>query len=276
MNRASNYILLFITSALLISSCKISKHAIRKKAIADSSALVHKQFLLDSMANQALLEKYKPIWESRNDFETFSCKTKMRYDGKNEKQTFSASIRIIKDQQIWVHISALDIFNVARVLITPDTLKMLLYTKNEAYILPYAELNNYIPVSLDFKDLQNLLIGNPLENNKLEYIATETENTLTLQSILNSFSQSTTYNKQDSLIKTIGLQSKLENGPSCIVQFFNYNKENYNRFANVKTFTINNKGDNYFIDMQIQKFTLNEKVEMPFTIPKNFILKINP
>lgn len=276
MNRASNYILLFITSALLISSCKISKHAIRKKAIADSSALVHKQFLLDSMANQALLEKYKPIWEYRNDFETFSCKTKMRYDGKNEKQTFSASIRIIKDQQIWVHISALDIFNVARVLITPDTLKMLLYTKNEAYILPYAELNNYIPVSLDFKDLQNLLIGNPLENNKLEFIATETENTLTLQSILNSFSQSTTYNKQDSLIKTIGLQSKLENGPSCIVQFFNYNKENYNRFANVKTFTINNKGDNYFIDMQIQKFTLNEKVEMPFTIPKNFILKINP
>ena len=276
MNRASNYILLFITSALLISSCKISKHAIRKKAIADSSALVHKQFLLDSMANQALLEKYKPIWESRNDFETFSCKTKMRYDGKNEKQTFSASIRIIKDQQIWVHISALDIFNVARVLITPDTLKMLLYTKNEAYILPYAELNNYIPVSLDFKDLQNLLIGNPLENNKLEFIATETGNTLTLQSILNSFSQSTTYNKQDSLIKTIGLQSKLENGPSCIVQFFNYNKENYNRFANVKTFTINNKGDNYFIDMQIQKFTLNEKVEMPFTIPKNFILKINP
>ena len=78
------------------------------------------------------------------------------------------------------------------------------------------------------------------------------------------------------MIKTIGLQSKLENGPSCIVQFFNYNKENYNRFANVKTFTINNKGDNYFIDMQIQKFTLNEKVEMPFTIPKNFILKINP
>ena len=276
MNRASNYILLFITSELLISSCKISKHAIRKKAIADSSALVHKQFLLDSMANQALIEKYKPIWEYRNDFETFSCKTKMRYDGKNEKQTFSASIRIIKDQQIWVHISALDIFNVARVLITPDTLKMLLYTKNEAYILPYAELNNYIPVSLDFKDLQNLLIGNPLENNKLEFIATETENTLTLQSILNSFSQSTTYNKQDSLIKTIGLQSKLENGPSCIVQFFNYNKENYNRFANVKTFTINNKGDNYFIDMQIQKFTLNEKVEMPFTIPKNFILKINP
>jgi hypothetical protein len=200
----------------------------------------------------------------------------MRYDGKNEKQTFSASIRIVKDQQIWVHISALDIFNVARVVITPDTLKMLLYTKNEAYILPYAELSNYLPVTLDFKDLQNLLVGNPLENSTNSYNATETENTLTLQSILNSFSQSTTYNKQDSLIKTIGLQSTLENGPSCIVQFFNYNKENYNRFANVKTFTINNKGDNYFIDMQIQKFSFNEKVEMPFTIPKNFILKINP
>ncbi len=276
MNKVSAYIFLFITSALLISSCKISKHAIRKKAIVDSSALVHKQFLLDSMANQALVDQYKPIWEPRNDFETFNCKTKMRYDGKNEKQTFSASIRIVKDKQIWVHISALDIFNVARVLITPDTLKMLLYTKNEAYILPYLELNNYIPVSLGFKDLQNLLIGNPLENISNTYNATETDNTLTLQSVLSAFSQSTTYNKQDSLIKSIGLQSIEENGPSCVVQFFDYNKENYNRFANVKTFNINNKGDNYFIDMQIQKFSFNEKVEMPFTIPKNFILKINP
>ena len=70
MNKVSAYIFLFITSALLISSCKISKHAIRKKAIVDSSALVHKQFLLDSMANQAIVDHYKPIWEPRNDFET--------------------------------------------------------------------------------------------------------------------------------------------------------------------------------------------------------------
>lgn len=276
MNKVTNYILLLITSTFIISSCKISKHAIRKKTAVDSSALVHQKFLLDSLANQALIEQYKPIWEPRNDFETFSCKTKMRYDGKNEKQTFSASIRIVKDQQIWVHISALDIFNVARVVITPDTLKMLLYTKNEAYILPYAELSNYLPVTLDFKDLQNLLVGNPLENSTNAYNATETESTLTLQSVLKSFLQSTTYNKQDSLIKSIGLQSSDENGPSCIVQFFNYNKENFNRFANVKTFNINNKGDNYFIDMQIQKFSFNEKLEMPFSIPKSFILKNNP
>jgi hypothetical protein len=228
------------------------------------------------MANQALLDQYKAIWNPRIDFETFTCKAKMRYDGKNEKQTFSASIRIIKDQQIWVHISALDIFNVARVLITPDTLKMLLYTKNEAYTLPYSELNNYIPVSLKFKDLQDLLIGNPLESNQATYSASENESTFTLQNLLSTFSQSIAYNKQDSLIKTIGLQSIDENGPSCIVQFFNYNKENFNRFANVKTFNINNKGENYFIDMQIQKFSFNEKVEMPFTIPKSFLLKNNP
>ena len=276
MNKIISFFIVFLSSILILSSCKISKHAIRKKTVVDSSAIVHQKFVLDSMANQALLDQYKAIWNPRIDFETFTCKAKMRYDGKNEKQTFSASIRIIKDQQIWVHISALDIFNVARVLITPDTLKMLLYTKNEAYILPYSELNNYIPVSLNFKDLQDLLIGNPLESNQATYSASENESTFTLQNLLSTFSQSIAYNKQDSLIKTIGLQSIDENGPSCVVQFFNYNKENFNRFANVKTFNINNKGENYFIDMQIQKFTFNEKVEMPFTIPKSFILKSNP
>jgi hypothetical protein len=276
MNKIISFIILLLSSILILSSCKISKHAIRKKTAVDSSAIVHQKFVLDSMANQALLDQYKEIWNPRIDFETFTCKAKMRYDGKNEKQTFSASIRIVKDQQIWVHISALDIFNVARVLITPDTLKILLYTKNEAYILPYSELNNYIPVSLNFKDLQDLLIGNPLENNQTTYNASENESTLTLQNLLSTFSQSIAYNKQDSLIKTIGLQSIDENGPSCIVQFFNYNKENFNRFANVKTFNIINKGDNYFIDMQIQKFAFNEKIEMPFTIPKSFILKSNP
>lgn len=276
MNKITSFFIVLLSSILILSSCKISKHAIRKKSIVDSSAIVHQKFVLDSMANQALLDQYKAIWNPRIDFETFTCKAKMRYDGKNEKQTFSASIRIIKDQQIWVHISALDIFNVARVLITPDTLKMLLYTKNEAYILPYSELNNYIPVSLNFKDLQDLLIGNPLENNQATFNASENESTFTLQNLLSTFSQSITYNKQDSLIKTIGLQSIDGNGPSCIVQFFNYNKENFNKFANVKTFNINNKGENYFIDMQIQKFTFNEKVEMPFTIPKSFILKSDP
>ena len=62
MNKIISFFIVFLSSILILSSCKISKHAIRKKSVVDSSTIVHQKFVLDSMANQALLDQYKAIW----------------------------------------------------------------------------------------------------------------------------------------------------------------------------------------------------------------------
>ncbi|MBX2844757.1 MAG: DUF4292 domain-containing protein [Saprospiraceae bacterium] len=93
------------------------------------------------------------------DFDTFEGKSKIRFEDAERQLSFKATVRVKKDEMIWVSAGMLG-FEGVRALITPDSVKVinrLERTYYESSIDYVGELTN-MPVN--FEGLQNLLVGN--------------------------------------------------------------------------------------------------------------------
>ena len=95
-------------------------------------------------------------------FNTLSTKASFTYD--NGKTTsFKAHLRIRKDSAIWVSITPLLGIEMARVLITQDTVKIINRSSSEYFVGDYDYLNTIFGADLDYQMIEALLTGNSLD-----------------------------------------------------------------------------------------------------------------
>ncbi len=106
------------------------------------------------------------------DFQTFSAKIKVDFEGSNgKKNDFNAFIRLRKDSVIWVSINALLGIEAFRVLITPDSVKVINKLDKVVQLRSVNYLKEITKLPFTFKELQDLLLGNPIyfDNNIVSY-----------------------------------------------------------------------------------------------------------
>lgn len=77
-----------------------------------------------------------------------------------QMMSVSGAIRIKKDSAIYISIAPLLGIEIARLLLTPDTVRMINRLENTYYIGDMGVLNNLLNTHLDFYMLQALLTGN--------------------------------------------------------------------------------------------------------------------
>lgn len=95
-------------------------------------------------------------------FNTLSMKGKVNLDLDGNTNNVTVTIRMKKDEKIWVSITAIAGIEVARALITPDSVLLrnnlqLLATKK-----PFSYLNTFTSKQVTFKMLQSILSGNTI------------------------------------------------------------------------------------------------------------------
>ena len=263
---------------LICGSCAVGKKPVRKKVIVDSTAVtklpdtISKQRAVNE-AKQALISQLTPLWQQHINFTTFNGKAKMHYDGPDQKQEFTANIRIKKDEVIWASVTALGLVNVARIYITPDSFKLINYLENNVLLMSFADAGKVLPVPVDFSILQNMIIGNVLKQSGKVTDANEFGGTWSLSVEDGEYLQQLTYNKSDSTLRSGQLMTKAEGGPQGMIQYGNYETVSNRRFANSRAINIVNKGLTYYMDMNFNKVEFDQPVDFPFSIPKKF--KIN-
>jgi len=110
------------------------------------------------------LDKLRAIRLKQVDFVTFSVKaqTKLRVDGSSDDVTFN--VRIKKNQQIWVSITAVLGVEAARVLITPDSIKVMNRLESTYLKKPFSFIYQYTSKQINYQTLEALLIGNAIPN----------------------------------------------------------------------------------------------------------------
>ena len=151
MNRTFNYIILLLILSLLFS-CKSKEKVVKKN--------------LPHRSTNTLLEE---LGKNEFDFNTISAKASIEFDN-GKKTSFKSHIRIRKDSAIWVSITPLFGIEMARVLITTDSVKVIDRVHSTYFVGDMDYINNAFKVDLDFNMLQSLLIGNSIEfekNNKV-------------------------------------------------------------------------------------------------------------
>ncbi len=222
-----------------------------------------------------LVDMVTPVWNSRLSFKTMSGKAKVHFEGPQESQDFTASIRVKKDSAIWVDVTALGgMVHAARVLITNDSFVMLNYLQKEVTKLALKDVAKVLPTDVDFTSLQNLVTGEPLRDGAILDVA-ELGNSWLVHVADSSFLQSINCSKTDSTISTDQVNTRDPNGPQATLKFNRYEYSCGKRIAMSRTINIQNNVDKFLLEMDFQSVEFDKNVELPFSIPAKFILKQN-
>ena len=102
------------------------------------------------------------LLEKEFKFNTLSGKASVVFDN-GKKTSFKTHLRIKKDSAIWISITPILGIEMARVLITQDTVKLMNRNDSEYFIGDFDYINNLFGAALDYQMLEALLIGNSLE-----------------------------------------------------------------------------------------------------------------
>ncbi len=212
------------------------------------------------------------VQANRIDFKTFSATIKVHYQASDGKDNdFTAHLLMLKDSIIWVRISATIVdYEAFRLLITPDSVKLINNLDKIVQLRSASYLKDVIHIPLDFKTLQDLLIGNPiyLDSNIIYY--KKEKNNLFLMSIGSIFKNYVTLSNNNYTLQ----HSKLDDvdvtrARTCEITYSDYDQMDSTFFSTYRQVSVTEKAS---VDIQLnyKQYNFNKQLSFPFKIPKNY------
>jgi len=150
--RNKSILLLVVMLSVLLVSCRSTRKVIKEPI---------KEYGADY-----IFEKLK---ENELKFDWFSAKFNIDLVIDNKKNSLSGQIRIRKDSVIWMTFSPALGIEMARLIITTDSVKFLNRINKTYFMGDENIVNDFLDTNVDFDVLQSILIGNDLtyyENGK--------------------------------------------------------------------------------------------------------------
>ena len=204
------------------------------------------------------------------DFKTFVAKIKMDYDGSEGNGQATVNVRMQKDSIIWLSLTGAFGIEGFRVIITKDSVKLMNKLDKVVQFRSIKYLMNLTHVPVDFYDMQNILIGNPiyLDSNIISY--TYSDDNLSILMAGSVFKNLLTLDKNTLLM----LHSKLDDiDPSknrtADITFSNYDKVNDFYFSTVRKISVAEKSK-LDVDLEFKQYSFDQPLTFPFNIPKNY------
>jgi hypothetical protein len=267
---------LMITVAGCRSTKKISKAIattnIRKDTTGDAAraaAAPPRDAHADSL--EVIRQAVVGLTQNHIDFQTFSAHMHVHYEGADGKDNeFNAVVRIKKDSMIWVSINALLGFEAFRLLITPDSVKILDRLHKIARLRSVSYLQDQIHLPVDFKTLQDILIGNPVFADTSHILFYKLDNKgISLFSSGSVFRNYLTLN-----LDYTPQHSKLDDvdpmrARTADVTFGNYDHSGATNFSTYRKISVAEKSK-LDIEIDVKQFKFNEPLSTSFQVPKNY------
>jgi hypothetical protein len=212
------------------------------------------------------------------NFNTFSAKMKVEYeDTKGKKPDVTANIRMKKDSAIWISI----VGNVAfvsieafRVLITPNHITIINKLNKQVEDHPFSYILEIAKIPLDFKTLQDLVIGNPIYVGEKIVSYTLTSNHILLSTVGKDFKNLLTLSTENNnLIERSKLDDlDLNLNRTGDLTYGEYENKAGFFFSTYREITVAEK-TKVDIRLSFKQYEFNTDVAFPFTIPKNYKTK---
>ncbi len=205
------------------------------------------------------------------DFKTFSAKVKVHYEGGDGKDNeFNAFIRMQKDSMIWISVNAVLGFEAFRLLVTPDSVKILDRLKKVVRLRSVSYLQEEVHLPVDFHTLQDLLLGNPifLDTTHIVFYKNEAKG-------ISLFSSGTIFRNFLTLsTDRTPLHSKLDDTDPLRSRTgdVTYGEYDYSSSVPFSTYRKVSVAEKSKVDVEIsyKQFRFNEVLSFPFSIPKNY------
>lgn len=229
-----------------------------KKAVFSSKNLAMKKII----ANH---EKAVP------EFKTFRGRLRAGYETKDQSQSISISIRMEKDEAIWLSAKLAGIIPLAKVLITPKQVKYYEKINKTYFVGDFRLLSEWLGTKLDFEKVQNLLIGQTIYDlDGAEYDMKETERGYEFQSEGERFltklfllDPKTYKTKAQQLIRP-------KHNQSVTITYPEYQQIDGRYFPKEIAIIANQAGESTKIDITYRSLEFDVPVSFPFNIPSGY------
>jgi len=246
-------IIAFLLVLVVFTSCKTAKIA--------SSSTASKDMKVEQIV--------KGHNDNFKDFSRLNIKASIRYEDDKNKQNVSADIRIKKDEIIWINIKVFGL-PVAKALITPTKVSYYEVINGTYFDGDFTLISNWLGTDLDFQKVQNLLLGKALEDiNKDKFVMEIVNNMYSLiEKTPKDIQKSYTFESGTFLLKNELIYQKSENRTLDIKYVSHVPFEN---MIFPKEISIKAKQNNQVsIDIDYNKFELNQEAPFPFSIPEGY------
>lgn len=248
--------------ATVLSACKVKKATV---VIPASSAVI-------PAGKEESRDKLLKINEQSIVFSTFQGKAKADLSIGNNRNEVAMNMRIRKDEVIWVSVTALAGLEVARVLITPDSLKIINRMENEYIRKPFEYIYEFTSEHVSFGTLQAILIGNIIpgfigDTLSLERLGEDAGIKTGIGSLAYKFLVN-----QDNKIMTTDLSDDLA-GKALSIKYTDFKAVQQQVFPYSVTMKSRANNKNVSVDLSFSKVELDLPIDLPFRVPDRFMIK---
>lgn len=265
-------ILSLLAALVLITSCRSTRKISSSIGKKDSVTTIIDPRNSDSA--HKVYEAFDKIAKDRIDFSTFQAKIRMDYDdGKKAYRDLNVTLRMKKDSVIWISVNALLGIEAVRAMITPDTVVLANKIEGTVQYRTFEYLKEVTKLPVDFRILQDLIIGNKvfLDSNIVAYGEGEKYVSMTmLGEFFKNFSQ---FEPTDLTL----IRSKLDDvdvtrSRSADLSYQDYTEVNGGqKFAQKRRISVSDK-NKLDIDIDFKQVQFDIPLTYPFSV-KNLKLK---
>ncbi len=231
---------------------------------------------------------YKPevilehLATNQSDFEWFSARFTGNVLWGNQNHNISGTIRIKKDEAIYISLSPVLGIEIARAIVTPDTVKYLNRLESTYYIGHIGFINSMLRTSLDYNMLQAILVGNDFANYQTDSFTTSEEDGLIMlhdpkrQSLNNHPGhQPLIFNhylwvdpENHKIRKNLVTEKSVQR--SIKAEYDNFQQIGGEKIPAKIDLMISDPGYHADLSLQYLRITLNEPQRMNFTVPSRY------
>ena len=278
MQKFTAVIALLVAMAGIVAGCRSAKKiqkviaapSTRKdSAVTTNPVITPEDRRADSL--KVIQQTVGGLNQTHIDFQTFSARIKVHYEGGDGKDyEFNAFIHMKKDSLIWVSINAALGIEAFRLLITPDSVKILDKLKKVVRLRSVSFLQDEIHLPVDFKTVQDILLGNPiyLDTTNILFYKKDPSG-VSMLSVGDLFKNYLTLNGDYTL-----RHCKLDDvdpfrARTCDLTYGDYEQKDNLRFSTYRKISVAEK-TKVDIELGYKQYKFNEPLSFSFNIPKNY------
>ncbi len=255
---------------MVLFSCKTTRQINKVIAPKDTTTVFDNKSAEDSL--KLVHETLRAFNAHHIDFKTFSAKIKADIeDSKGKQPDITAVVRIIKDSAIWMSLSA-TILNIEiyRVLITKDSVILLNKQAREVQRRSIDYLQEVAEIPVDFKAVQDLLIGNPVFYNDSINSYKQTGDFILITYVGEVFKNLLTLSKDTKILQHIKLDDvNILRNRTADITYDSYENSNGINFSTYRQIIASEK-NKLDIRLNFKQYEFNKELSVTFNIPKNY------
>ncbi len=231
-----------------------------------------KAVLIEGEANSKL-SSVKIIdnhYNNKKDFSTLYIKSNAHYEDDKQSQNVTAEIKIKKDEMILVSIRFLGI-TMAKALITPTEVKYYEKLGSKYFEGNFSALSQWLGTDLDYQKVQNMLIGEAIDDLKNDKFTTSIVDKLyKLESksdtniIKAYFFEADKFQLKKEQLTQINEERMMQ------IEYPNFMEYNQLFFPSGIVINAYQNSKKTNIDIEYKTITLNEELTFPYSVPDGY------